>query len=121
MATLFKIMRAGEWAAFQRDAVFHGSDADHRDGYVHLSYHDQVHDTAVRHFSGLAGLMLVAIDGERCRPWLKEEVSRNGALFPHLYRALALDDVKWTAPITLDPSGLPVLPPLPPDAVEAGA
>jgi uncharacterized protein (DUF952 family) len=43
---------------------------------------------------------------------LKWEPSRGGALFPHLYGALALDAVKHVDPLLLGPDGGHVFPPL---------
>jgi uncharacterized protein (DUF952 family) len=34
-------------------------------------------------------------------PSLKWEVSRGGAEFPHLYRAMTRDEVVWVAPLPL--------------------
>ncbi|HXS41550.1 MAG TPA: DUF952 domain-containing protein, partial [Stellaceae bacterium] len=36
---------------------------------------------------------------------LKWEVSRGGALFPHLYGALATGDALWVKPLPLGPNG----------------
>lgn len=95
VAMPYKIFRAAEWAAFQADGVFAGSPDDVRDGFIHLSLADQLEGTVVRHFAGEKGLVsaALALDGD---PALKWEASRNGQLFPHLYRALSLDDVvRW--------------------------
>lgn len=87
-----KIFRAGEWAAFRGTGRFEGSADDRRDGFIHLSLPDQVAGTIERHFAGEAGLVLARLRvGDD--PALKLEVSRGGAAFPHLYRALTLDDV----------------------------
>lgn len=89
---IYKILRAGEWAVFQADGRFAGSADDLRDGYIHLSTGEQLAGTLARHFAGEAGLVrlevVVADD-----PALTWEVSRGGAQFPHLYRALVLSDV----------------------------
>ena len=36
---------------------------------------------------------------------LKWEPSRGGALFPHLYAPLAMDEVLWVKPLPLGPDG----------------
>ncbi len=46
----------------QHDGVFHGSPVDEADGYIHLSCGSQVAATLDKHFSGMEGLMLVAVD-----------------------------------------------------------
>lgn len=88
-----KIFRAAEWAAFRADGRFDGSADDRRDGFIHLSWPAQVAGTIERHFAGEAGLVLarVAVSAD---PALKLELSRGGATFPHLYRALEWADVR---------------------------
>jgi uncharacterized protein (DUF952 family) len=87
-----KIFRAGEWARFRAEGRFEGSADDGRDGFIHLSWPDQVAGTLARHFAGETGLVLARL-GVGDDPALKLEVSRGGARFPHLYRALLLADV----------------------------
>jgi uncharacterized protein (DUF952 family) len=58
-----------------------------------MSTGDQVAVTASKHFEGEDGLKLLGIESDRLGPALKWEVSRGGALFPHLYRELMAEDV----------------------------
>jgi uncharacterized protein (DUF952 family) len=90
---LLKIFRAGEWEAFQASGRFAGSADDLRDGFIHLSTEAQLSGTLERHFAGQSGLVIAeaAVAGD---PALRMEPSRGGALFPHLYRALALPDIR---------------------------
>ena len=89
---LFKIFRAAHWHAFMETGTFAGSDDDLRDGFIHLSDGEQVAGTIEKHFAGQAGLVIAEVDvGDD--PELKWEPSRNGALFPHLFRALVRADV----------------------------
>ena len=71
------------------------------DGYVHFSTSEQAAETAAKHFAGEADLFLLAVETDRLGDALKWEVSRGGAKFPHLYRALALEDVVWAQPLPL--------------------
>jgi uncharacterized protein (DUF952 family) len=48
---------------------------------------------------------LVRVDTERLGDKLKWEVSRGGALFPHLYADLSLRDVAATDPLPLGENG----------------
>lgn len=89
---VFKILRAAEWAAFQATGAFAGSADDVRDGFIHLSTEAQLGGTLAKHFAGEAGLVVVRV-GVESDPALKWEVSRGGALFPHLYRPLMAADV----------------------------
>lgn len=92
-ATAYKILTAEQWAAFRSDGVFHGAPVDLADGYVHLSAADQVEGTLARHFGGQTGLVLAEIDLAALGDAVRWEVSRGGALFPHVYAALPLSAV----------------------------
>lgn len=100
----YKIFRASEYQAFQRDGHSAGAPVDLADGYIHLSTADQVPGTLAKHFAGETGLHLLAIQTEGLTP-LKWEPSRGGALFPHLYRELLASDVIWSREIPLGPDG----------------
>ncbi len=92
-ATAFKIFTADEWAQFVCDGVFHGAPVDIADGYIHLSAADQLQGTLDKHFAGQAGLVIAEIDLRALTNTLKWEVSRGGALFPHVYGALNMTAV----------------------------
>ena len=104
---IYKIFRADEMAAFLDAKETLGAPIDLADGYVHMSTADQVGGTLAKHFAGEDSLTLLAIEADTLGDDLKWEVSRGDALFPHLYRALRLDDVVWHKPLTADddPSG----------------
>jgi uncharacterized protein (DUF952 family) len=114
MLIFYKIMTASEWRDFKAQGRFDGAAVDRRDGFIHFSAADQVEETARRHFAHQEGLVLLAVRGDRFGDTLIYEVSRDGALFPHLYAPLSIDDVLWDRPIGTDKAGMPVLPPLGP-------
>ncbi len=88
IGTAFKILTAEQWAQFDADGAFRGAPVDLADGYIHLSTADQLAETLAKHFSGETGLVIAEIDLSGFGHALKWEVSRGGALFPHLYAAL---------------------------------
>ena len=88
MTEIFKLMRAAEYAQFAADGVFAGSADDVRDGFIHLSAADQWEATRAKWFADAAGLCLVGVSVAAVADYLRWEVSRGGARFPHLYRAL---------------------------------
>ncbi|MDU9003969.1 DUF952 domain-containing protein [Sedimentitalea todarodis] len=98
---IYKIFRAEEWAALQADGETRGAPVDLADGFVHFSTAEQAAETAAKHFSGADDLILLAIDADALGDALKWEVSRGGALFPHLYRVLRLSDMLWAKPLPL--------------------
>ncbi|MCV3270526.1 DUF952 domain-containing protein [Roseobacter sinensis] len=99
---IFKIFRAEEWASLQAAGETAGAPIDLADGYVHFSTAAQAAETAVKHFAGEHNLTLLAVEADRLGDDLKWEVSRGGALFPHLYRALRMEDVVWAMPLPLE-------------------
>ncbi len=102
---IYKILRAPEWEDLQANGITVGAPVDIKDGFIHFSTAAQAGETAARHFQAAEGLMLVAVDAEKLGTELKWEPSRGGALFPHLYRTLALSDVVWYKPLPLGPNG----------------
>lgn len=102
---IYKILRAAEWQAFDSAGHTDGAPVDLADGFIHFSTAAQAVGTAAKHFAGEDGLMLVAVKAEPLGEALKWEVSRGGALFPHLYRPLTMEDVAWSAPLPPGPTG----------------
>jgi len=93
METVYKLLRATEYADFVARGRFDGSADDLRDGFIHLSAATQWAATRAKWFAAEPGLWLVALDVARLGAALRWEPSRGGALFPHLYRAVTADDV----------------------------
>jgi uncharacterized protein (DUF952 family) len=112
MTTIYKICEAAHWAQAQVDGEYRGSAVDFADGYIHFSTAAQVAATAAKHFAGMSGLVVVAVDAEGLGAALEWETSRGGALFPHLYGALPLAAVRWVKPLRRDDDGRHVFPPL---------
>ena len=102
------------WREAERQGVFRGSEHDLRDGFIHFSTAEQAAETAARHFAGQDDLLLIAVDSARLGSALKWEPSRGGALFPHLYGALALAAVRKIEPLPLAADGRHAFPPLDP-------
>jgi uncharacterized protein (DUF952 family) len=97
---IYKIFRADEWAVLQRDGVTSGAPVDVTDGYIHFSTAQTVAETTAKYFAGETGLVLLAVEADALSP-LKWEPARGGVLFPHLYRAMTLDDVVWVRDLPL--------------------
>ncbi len=106
----YKIMTATETRQMHGDGAFQGSATDMIDGYIHLSTAAQLAGTLEKHFSGIEGLMLAAINLARLGNQLRWEPSRGGQLFPHLYGSLPIDAVTAIAPVKRLPDGTLALP-----------
>jgi len=97
---IYKILRDDEWRALRKSGESAGAPIDVADGFVHFSTADQCAETAAKHFAGIDGLFLLALESDDLEH-LKWEVSRGGDKFPHLYAPLRLSDVKWAQPFPI--------------------
>ncbi|MCR8723154.1 DUF952 domain-containing protein [Frigidibacter sp. ROC022] len=102
---IYKIFRTPEWEQLRQAGSTTGAPVDVADGFVHFSAADQLRETAAKWFAGADGLWLLACDPETLGAALKWEVSRGGALFPHLYRPLLISDLLWSRPLPLGDAG----------------
>ncbi|MET3593258.1 uncharacterized protein (DUF952 family) [Mesorhizobium shonense] len=102
---IYKIAPEAMWREAEKNGAFTGAPIDIADGFIHFSTGSQVRETAARHFAGQTDLLLIAIDQAKLGDALKYEVSRGGALFPHLYAPLDLDAVLWARPLPLGGDG----------------
>lgn len=93
MMLVYKILRAHEWAVFDAAGFFAGSPDDLRDGFIHLSAAEQVAGTLARYFGDDDDLVFLTLDAGALGSQMRWEMSRNGVLFPHLYRPLERGDV----------------------------
>jgi uncharacterized protein (DUF952 family) len=109
---IYKIVPETLWREAEKNGRFTGAPIDIADGFIHFSTATQAKETAAKHFAGQTDLLLVAIDGARLGDALKYEVSRGGALFPHLYGVLDMSAVLWVRPLPLGTDGVHQFPAL---------
>lgn len=107
---VYKIVDEAEWRAAQRSGFYQGSADDRRDGYIHLSFAEQVEGTAARHFKNRNGLLLIAFIAEKLGDALRLERSRGDELFPHLYAELATANALWEHRMIVGDDGVPRAP-----------
>jgi len=106
MDLIYKIVPSGLWREAERCGVFSGAQVDLCDGFIHFSTAAQVRATAAKHFAGQADLVLVGVDRRKLGDALRDEPSRDGALFPHLYAPLHLAAVDFVRPLPLGADGV---------------
>ena len=107
---IYKIVSQDLWEEARQQGVFTGAPVDIADGYIHFSTAAQAKETAAKHFAGQDNLLLVALDGAASSA-LTWEVSRGGALFPHLYGTFRPEQALWVKPLPLQ-NGLHLFPDL---------
>jgi uncharacterized protein (DUF952 family) len=103
---IYKIIDREAWTAAEAVGEFKGAAIDLQDGYIHFSTAEQAAETAAKHFAGVTGLLLVAVDADSLGEALKWEASRGGALFPHLYEPLVTSNVVWVKELPIGEDGV---------------
>ena len=109
-AKIYKIVPRLLWESAKEAGIFNGAPIDLQDGFIHFSTASQAKETAAKHFAGQSDLLLLTIDAPALGDALKYEVSRGGALFPHLYAALPLSAVLIEDQLPLDANGSHIFP-----------
>jgi uncharacterized protein (DUF952 family) len=107
---VYKIAPRALWAQAIAKGVFEGAPIDLADGFIHFSTAEQARETAAKHFAGQGDLVLIAVDDAQFGSAMRYEVSRGGALFPHLYATLPVSAVLWVRDLPLGEDGLHVFP-----------
>jgi uncharacterized protein (DUF952 family) len=102
---IYKLVSRADWEAAEASGVFNGAAIDIADGFIHFSSAEQVEETAARYFAGRTDLLLVAVDAAALGEALRWEVSRGGALFPHLYAPLHVEKIARIDPLPLGGDG----------------
>jgi uncharacterized protein (DUF952 family) len=109
---IYHMCRRAEWRAAEEAGIYGGSSQDAADGFIHFSTAAQIEGSAAKHRAGQDDLVLIAVDPVALGAALKWEASRGGALFPHLYGALPIAQVRWVRPLPLGAAGRHVFPAL---------
>lgn len=107
---IFKIVPHLMWADAKQKGIFLGAPIDLQDGFIHFSTADQVRETAAKHFAGQRDLLLLTVEAKALGSDLVYEVSRGGALFPHLYAPLTINAVIAEEALPLDADGHHIFP-----------
>jgi uncharacterized protein (DUF952 family) len=108
-AIAYKILTPADVAALDA-GNFEGAPIDIADGYIHLSTAGQLAETLDKHFAGRENLVIAAIGLAAFGPAVKWEISRGGALFPHLYARLGWASILAHAPLARAADGSVILP-----------
>lgn len=94
---VYKILTPQQWARFQQQEVFSGTELDRKDGYIHCSGAGQVRNTLEKHFNNQKGLIILSLNVEALRH-LRWEAAASGEIFPHVYANIALAAVTGVIP-----------------------
>ena len=102
----YKVLTAEQFDQFKADGLFKGAPVDLADGYIHMSTREQAAETVAKHFAGQDRLVMLMIDLAPLGDAVKWEVSRGGALFPHLYGELPMSAVAGKVVLRIGDDGL---------------
>lgn len=103
---IYHLARANQWRAAKEAGVYHGTDEDTADGFLHFSTARQVVESARKHRAGETDIILLAVVADDLGAALKWEPARGGDLFPHLYGPLVVSAVRTATALPLGPDGL---------------
>jgi uncharacterized protein (DUF952 family) len=106
----YKVLTTEQYAQFKAEGVFKGAPVDLADGYIHMSTREQAAETVAKHFAGQDRLVLLMIDLAPFGDAVKWEVSRGGALFPHLYADLPISAVAGKVVLRIGDDGKHLFP-----------
>lgn len=90
----FKIETRDNWHENAKIGKYFGSALDKKDGFIHLSTIEQLGQTLSLYFAEVKNLIIAEIDADYYGDLMKWELSRGGALFPHLYGELVFESVR---------------------------
>lgn len=87
---LYKILTPQQWQEFQSTHTFSGSEMDTKDGFIHLSFKNQVDGIRQKFFKENAELVLISLDSSKLsNEFLKIEANKPGGnKYPHYYAHL---------------------------------
>jgi len=105
MALIYKIEDKKIWNEALKSGRYDGAPIDLSDGYIHFSTAGQARETADKHFAGRENLIIAAFDTAALEPFLKWEISRGDALFPHYYGKLDMKAVVQTFDLPVGADG----------------
>lgn len=96
--TIYKILTNDEWSTFQANGVFTGNPLDEVDGYIHMSYHEQVQKTYEKYF-GNQDVVVVHVNALLLNPGeLRPEQNKPGGdTYPHIYGTIPISAVVTTS------------------------
>jgi uncharacterized protein (DUF952 family) len=97
--TIYKILTNNEWCEFQHSGMFTGNPLDLQDGYIHMSYSEQVQKTYQKFFQNkIDNVVVVHVNALLLNPnELRPEANKPGGdIYPHIYGTIPLSAVLKT-------------------------
>lgn len=89
---MYHIIPELEWEAIRDNQVYE-PDTLESEGFVHLSYKDQVCETAAKFYTGRTDLLALKLDRSLLDAELQDDPVPGEGVFPHLYGPLNINAV----------------------------
>lgn len=96
---IYRLVVGADWRRAQQAGFVAYQALDQKDGFLHLSTHAQVLQTAARYYQGVDDLFALEVRYADVKDLVKFEPSSGGALFPHLYGRLPLAAIQRVVPL----------------------
>mgnify|MGYP001045592314 FL=1 len=90
--TIYHITTVQEWEIYQLTGEV-APDSLFTEGFIHCSRAEQVPDTIERFFSEVDEIMILELDRDALGDSVKDEESSDHGVFPHIYRAVEIDEI----------------------------
>ncbi|MDQ2648167.1 MAG: DUF952 domain-containing protein [Actinomycetota bacterium] len=103
MSDVFHLATPEQWATAQTTGIIAPPSLE-LEGFVHCSTEEQLAGTIDRHFTGVDALALLRLDLTALGDDLRWDEVRPGQVYPHVYRAIRVDEVLDVRPWTRDPA-----------------
>ena len=110
VTAIYHMCKREEWEAARAAGRYGGSSQDQADGFIHFSTAAQIVESAAKHRTAQAGLVLIEVDPAALGESLRWEASRGGRLFPHVYGDFPLSAVRRVAALPLGAHGRHLFP-----------
>ncbi len=105
MAIIYHLTGRAEWEAASSDGECRAESLA-QEGFLHCSRDEtQLLAVANRLFTGLADMLVLDVDTARLHATVKNEASRSGEIYPHIYGPLNTDAVVRVRLLTGDTDG----------------
>ncbi len=101
---VYHILTIEEWQKFNLEEIYQPASLQ-REGFIHLSYSGQVVATANRFYGQHQKLVVLKIEIRKISSLLKDEISGQDGIFPHLYGALEKSAISDVLTIENSPQG----------------
>jgi uncharacterized protein (DUF952 family) len=92
---IYKMLTLQEWQEFQDNQIFDGSELDIKDGFIHMSFAEQIDGIRQKFFKEISPVVLLSLDTQKFdASFFKVEANKpNGNQYPHYYGQLNIEMV----------------------------